>query len=288
MQARLALEHGRPVFLLALAARPGMGAAAGDASRDARRSHATADHRDRRAADIRPARSCPSAGHLSPTTPPRTAAMPTVGELTAIYGNFMLNPRRGPGVCRTCFNFTDGYDRLLRVRARRDRPRRRRADLLQRRARAAPPRPRELQAPERRGRTAGSRAELAAVLWRHLAAHEALRRGTPRGVDRFRARDDGPVRRPRARRASSAATDRRQARRADARSPTSGCSRAPTSTSAARTFDPDKFEAIRQLDGEPVLLIDDTWTTGRARRAQPRRSSGPAPARSRPSSSGGT
>ncbi len=29
-----------------------------------------------------------------------------------------------------------------------------------------------------------------------------------------------------------------------------------------RTFDPDKFTATRPLDGSPVLLIDDTWTTG--------------------------
>ncbi len=37
--------------------------------------------------------------------------MPTVTELTALYGNFMLGPRRGPSVCRLCFNFTDGYER---------------------------------------------------------------------------------------------------------------------------------------------------------------------------------
>ncbi len=37
--------------------------------------------------------------------------MPSVAELAAPYGNFMLGPRHGPGVCRTCFNLTDGYDR---------------------------------------------------------------------------------------------------------------------------------------------------------------------------------
>ena len=37
--------------------------------------------------------------------------MPTVSELTALYTNFMLGPRRGPGVCDVCFNFTDGYAR---------------------------------------------------------------------------------------------------------------------------------------------------------------------------------
>src|SRR5438552_11887684 len=37
--------------------------------------------------------------------------MPTVGELSALYENVLLGPRRGPDVCRTCFNFTAGYDR---------------------------------------------------------------------------------------------------------------------------------------------------------------------------------
>src|SRR5437588_9408999 len=37
------------------------------------------------------------------------AQMPTVRELTALYGNFMLGPRSGPEVCGVCFNFTNGY-----------------------------------------------------------------------------------------------------------------------------------------------------------------------------------
>src|SRR5947209_15132832 len=37
--------------------------------------------------------------------------MPSVAELAAPYGNFMLAPQPGPGVCRICFNLTDGYDR---------------------------------------------------------------------------------------------------------------------------------------------------------------------------------
>jgi predicted phosphoribosyltransferase len=32
--------------------------------------------------------------------------------------------------------------------------------------------------------------------------------------------------------------------------------------SAARQFDPRRFEATRKLNEEAVLLIDDTWTTG--------------------------
>src|ERR1700690_3525196 len=37
--------------------------------------------------------------------------MPTIAELSAPYGNFMLGPRRGPDVCSACFNLTDGYGR---------------------------------------------------------------------------------------------------------------------------------------------------------------------------------
>ena len=37
--------------------------------------------------------------------------MPSVRELSALYEDVMLGPRRGPSVCSTCFNFTDGYAR---------------------------------------------------------------------------------------------------------------------------------------------------------------------------------
>ena len=37
--------------------------------------------------------------------------MPTVAELTEPYGNFMLGPVRGAGVCDVCFTFTDGCAR---------------------------------------------------------------------------------------------------------------------------------------------------------------------------------
>ena len=37
--------------------------------------------------------------------------MPTVRELSELYDNFMLGPRPGVGVCRECFNLTDGYER---------------------------------------------------------------------------------------------------------------------------------------------------------------------------------
>ena len=39
--------------------------------------------------------------------------MPTVAELTELYGNFMLGPLPGRGVCEVCFTFTDGHDRCF-------------------------------------------------------------------------------------------------------------------------------------------------------------------------------
>src|SRR5438105_152605 len=37
--------------------------------------------------------------------------MATVRQLTALDETFMVTPRPGPGVCRTCFNLVEGYDR---------------------------------------------------------------------------------------------------------------------------------------------------------------------------------
>ena len=143
-------------------------------TRHACRARARGDHDRRRAADL-----ARVARRLD-----RARAMPSVRELSALYENVMLGPRRGPGVCGTCFNFTDGYDAVLRVRSRPAGPRRGRADLLQRRARAASSRARELQAPATATSPAGSGASLAAILWRFLAEHErCVARGA--GTDRF-------------------------------------------------------------------------------------------------------
>ena len=185
--------------------------------------------------------------------------MPTVGELTAVYGNFMLGPRPGPDVCRTCFTFTDGYERCYRC--------------------AETEGPLELAAPisysvareqlhhalagyKRYGGEVARRlgAELAGVLWRFLAAHEScLTRAA--GVAGFELVTTVPSGDP-------ARDERHPLRRlvAEAVAPTRDRherllirSRADT---PPRTFDPDKFAATRRLNGEAVLLIDDTWTTG--------------------------
>ncbi len=98
--------------------------------------------------------------------------MPTVSALSAPYGNFLLGPRPGPGVCEVCFDLTAGPPRCHHC-ARPDRAiatvapisysvaheqlhhalagyKRPPADVAQR-----------------------FQLELAAVVWRHLERHEA-------------------------------------------------------------------------------------------------------------------
>ena len=185
--------------------------------------------------------------------------MPSVGELAAVYGNFMLNPAPGPGVCGVCFTFTDGYERCFAC-----------ARAEPQLAAVAPisysiageQLHHALASYKRLSGDVARRigAEVAAVLWRHLAEHERCVAAAA-GVDAFalvttvpsgeRSRDEhhplrhlvgttvGPTRE----------RHERLLERSGADVP-------------ARTFDPEKFRPRRRLDGEAVLLIDDTWTTG--------------------------
>jgi hypothetical protein len=185
--------------------------------------------------------------------------MPSVRELTALYENFMLSPRPGPGVCTTCFNLTDGYARCY--------------------ACAHQPSVIDVVVPISYSvaheqlhhalasykRLSGAVArrlglQLAAVIWRYLDAHEhCVARAA--GADAFPIvttvpsgdgeRDDqhplrwivgeviGPTRE----------RHERLLRRSDV-------------DVGAHAFDANKYIAVRALEGEPVLLIDDTWTTG--------------------------
>lgn len=185
--------------------------------------------------------------------------MPTVGELSDPYANFMLGPRQGPNVCRTCFNLTDGYGRCY--------------------ACAHGGRWLDAVAPvsysvdggqlhhalvsyKRRPDSVGRRfsVELAAVLWRHLAEHEACvarKAGVPTftlvttvpSSDQGRAGAHplhsvvstlvGPVR------------GRHQGL----------LSRSPAPVAAHR-FSVEKFECHTDLTGHSVLVIDDMWTSG--------------------------
>ena len=185
--------------------------------------------------------------------------MPTVGELTALYENFLLAPRAGPGVCVRCFNLTDGYG-LCYACSHND-------SLLD----AVVPISYSVAHEQLHHALASYKrlsgdvarrlgAELAAVLWRFLVAHEdcvAKAAGTrafelvatvPSGN---RDRDEHhPLRWVVG---ELAGPTRERYERLLRRSPVEV---------EAREFDPDKFTATRRLDGESVLLVDDTWTTG--------------------------
>jgi predicted amidophosphoribosyltransferase len=185
--------------------------------------------------------------------------MPTVTELTALYGNFMLGPRRGPDVCHRCFNFTDGYTRCYACAHG--------ESWLDAICPISYSIAREQLHHALRGykRYANATAqrfsvELAAVLWRHLDGHErclahAARTRTfdlvatvPSGD---RERDEHhPLRRIVGEFAAPTRDRQERLLRRSAK---------PVNT---RAFDAEKYEATRALHGEAVLLIDDTWTTG--------------------------
>ncbi len=185
--------------------------------------------------------------------------MPSVGELTALYTNFMLGPRAGPDVCATCFNFTRGYERCYACTHNEPR-----LDAV------APisysvAREQLHHALASYKRLSGDVArrltvELAAVLWRYIGRHEPCV-ATAAGVERFelvttvpsgdQSRDEhhplrhivGDLIRP------TAGRHERLLTRSDAPIP-------------PREFSPQKFAPARRLQGQAVLLIDDTWTTG--------------------------
>jgi hypothetical protein len=185
--------------------------------------------------------------------------VPTVRELTAVYGNFMLSPRAGPGVCATCFNFTHGYprcyacahgeswlDAVAPISYSVAREQLHHALASYKRLSGEPAR--------------RLRAELAALLWRHLSEHErCVTRAA--GVPAFELVGTVPS----------------SARERDAQHPLQhivGTLVVPTrdryerllecagAEVPPRQFHRDKFRARRSLDGESVLLVDDTWTTG--------------------------
>ena len=185
--------------------------------------------------------------------------MPTVAELTAVYGNFMLSPRPGPDVCGICFNFTNGYARCyacahgetwLDVVSPIS------YSVAQEQLHHALASYKRLTGEVARR----LRAELAAVLWRHLTEHEGCL-AQAAGAEAFelvtavpsgdRERDaQQPLRRIVAEIVGPTLT--RHERLLER-------SHVPVT---AREFQRDKFRAIRPLNGEAVLLIDDTWTTG--------------------------
>jgi predicted amidophosphoribosyltransferase len=185
--------------------------------------------------------------------------MPTVAELTALYGNFMLSPRRGPGVCRRCLNLTDGYDccyACTHIEPWLDAVSPISYSVANEQlhhALAGYKRPPDVVA-ER------FRLELAAVLWRHLAKHESCLAQAV-GIQAFDLVTPVPSSTPERGQTHPLhqivgeliGVTRGRYERLLRRSPI------PVEP---RTFSTDKYAATSALPGRSVLLIDDTWTTG--------------------------
>ncbi len=188
--------------------------------------------------------------------------MPTVGELSALYENVLLGPRRGPDVCRTCFNFTAGYDRCYACAY--GQPEEPALDALAPISYSvAHEQLHHALASYKRldGEVARRlQAILAAILWRFLQAHErcVARAAGAEGFDIVTTVPSGDRAREEPHPLRTIAADlvgptreryRKLLRSTDAATP-------------KRAFSATKFEATAALNQETVLLIDDTWTTG--------------------------
>jgi predicted amidophosphoribosyltransferase len=185
--------------------------------------------------------------------------MPRVADLTDLYGNFLLGPRPGPGVCESCLDLTNGRRRCLRCE--------RAPEWLD----AVAPVSYSIAHEQLHHALAGYKrppsvvarrfeVELAAVLWRFLALHEGcIARAA--GTEAFGLATTVP--------SSTLERDRthplhRIVRElaGPTRSRYERVLRRSTAAVKPRTYSPLKFESVRDLAGEAVLLIDDTWTTG--------------------------
>ena len=185
--------------------------------------------------------------------------MPSVSQLTHELEEFMLAPRRGPGVCRRCFNLTDGYDWCW--------PCLHGGHWL----RAVAPISYSVSGGPLHAmlagykRTCGPQARgfeirLAAVLSRYLDLHERCI-AQAASVERFDLVTTVP--------SSDRERDARHPLRrvvGQLTEPVRGRYRRLLRRSAAasrpREFDVARFEICQAVDGGSILLIDDTWTTG--------------------------
>jgi hypothetical protein len=184
--------------------------------------------------------------------------MPTVAELSAPYANFLLGPRRGPDVCSQCFNLTDGYgrcygcvhggrflDAMVPISY----------SVAGEQLHHALANYKRLHGVIARRLTLG----LAAVLWRHLALHErCLARET--AVPGFGLATTVPSSSP------DRGTDHPLHQLAGLIGPVQDryerLLRRSEVAATAHEFNPDKYEALRDLTGQSILLLDDTWTMG--------------------------
>jgi len=185
--------------------------------------------------------------------------MPTVAELTAPYGNVLLAPQSGPGVCQTCFNLTEGYERCYACAHGG-----RWLDVVVPISYSVGGEQlhHALVAYKRRLEPAATRftVQLAAVLWRFLSAHErCVSRAL--GVPAFPVVTTVPSNDP-------ARDDEHPLHRLVGQlvGPTRDRFRRLLMRSAhpaqPHRFDVKRYRPTDRLADEPVLLIDDTWTTG--------------------------
>jgi predicted amidophosphoribosyltransferase len=188
--------------------------------------------------------------------------MPSVRELSALYENVLLAPRRGPDVCSTCFNFTAGYARCYACAHNHP--------ALDAFAPISYSVAREqlhhtLASYKRLEGDVARRlgAILAAILWRFLTDHEHCL-ATAAGADtgRFDLVTTVP--------SSDRARDEHHPLRwivGELVAPTRGrhqrLIRPGRVDIPPRTFSEAKFEpTTKPVQGRSILLIDDTWTTG--------------------------
>jgi hypothetical protein len=180
-------------------------------------------------------------------------------RLTALYESFLLTPRLGPGVCPTCFNLIGAYDHCFAC-ARQEAVL---SALLPISYSVGHEQLHGALAGYKRIGGPGSRVlgiELATVLWRFLERHEdCLARAA--GVPRFEVVATVP--------SSDPVRDEAHPLRwivGELCAPTRERYQRLLYRSAAETsereFSPTKYLTNRDLRGEHVLLIDDTWTTG--------------------------
>ncbi len=190
------------------------------------------------------------------------ADRPTVDEVSAPYANFMRTPEpSGPDVCRVCRTFTDGYPTCYRCAHQ--------PDLIDVVVPITYAPSAEQMHAALRGYKDSHNAhvrdrftrDLLAVFWRFMREHQrcvARAAGLP-GFDvvttvpsKTTARDE--------------ARGRLRAIVGEHARPTAGRYRRmlrPTDRETdERRFDADRYSTTRPLDGEAVLLVDDTWTTG--------------------------
>ena len=191
-----------------------------------------------------------------------SATARSVDEVSAPYANFMLNPEAGPGICSVCWRF-----------GKPDFPTCYECGHQPRTADAVVPITYSVDREQmhhslrnyKDGATQRIRdrftLELAAVAWRFVRQHEpcvARAAGTPGfGVvtvvpSGTVARDDA---RPRLRTIFGEIVEATAPRFERVLAPTN-------STTPGHQYDASRFRSLRSLDGESVLLFDDTWTTG--------------------------